>query len=129
MLYLRNESHIRYQSDVDMRQGTDRITAGLADVFLDADNSLSRTVAQNNVVITQPNRKATGDFAQYDAIAETVILKGNPARFSDSESGSTSGKTLSVDLKTKRAINNGSETKNGSGRIRSVYKVKNGRIN
>ncbi len=129
MLYQRESNKIRYESKVDIRQGTDRIVANAADVYLTSDNTLSKTVASGDVVITQPKRKATGDFAQYDAIAETVILKGDPAVFTDSESGSTTGKVVNVDLKSKKAVNSGSSAPNDSGRIRSVYNVKSSRLN
>jgi len=56
---------IRYTGNVDIRQGTERITAGVVDVFLDEKNELKEFVAQNSVVITQPNRKVRGDYARF----------------------------------------------------------------
>ena len=129
MLFQREVNKIRYEKKVDIRQGPDRIVANAADVYLTSDNDLSKTVASGNVVITQPKRRATGDFAQYDAIAETVLLKGDPATFTDSESGSTTGKVVNVDLKNKKAVNSGSSSPTDSGRIRSVYNVKGSRLN
>ncbi|MEZ5307014.1 MAG: LptA/OstA family protein [Pyrinomonadaceae bacterium] len=129
MRYERAESRLSYNEKVDIRQGSERILADSAEVLLDSNNSLTKTVATGNVVITQPGRKATADWAAYDAIAETIEMKGDPASFVDSNSGSTSGKVVKVDLKSKKAVNSGSSTKNGSGRIRSVYKVRDGRLN
>lgn len=128
MTYQGNLNLVRYENNVDIRQGTDRIVAGAADIFLDKNNELSKTVITNNVVITQPNRRATGDFAQYTAADESIILRGNPARVSDSESGSSQGREVMVNLRENRVIGKGSASKNSTGRIRTVYKIKNGKI-
>ena len=117
------------KNNVDIRQGTDRIVAGVANVFLDKNNELAKTVITNDVVITQPNRKATGDFAQYSVEDESIILRGNPARVSDAESGSSQGREVVVNLRENRVIGKGSDSNNGTGRTRTVYKIKNGKIN
>ena len=114
----------RYEGDVDIRQGTDRITAGVASVFLKSNNELSQTVAENNVVVTQPNRKATGDWAQYTADTEMVILRGNPARIEDAENGASQSAQISVNMRTKNVVSESKTTQTNSGRIRSVYKIK-----
>ena len=129
MLFERAANRLTYRQKVDIRQGSDRIVADSAEVFLNPDNTLSKTIAKGGVVITQPNRKATGDYASYDAVSEVVRLRGNPATFRDAESGSSNGRTLTVDLKKNTATNEGRKTKTSSGRIRSVYKVKGGRLN
>ncbi|MGI8545433.1 MAG: LPS export ABC transporter periplasmic protein LptC [Aridibacter sp.] len=129
MTYQGNLDLIRYENNVDIRQGTDRIVAGVANVFLDKNNEVTKTVITDDVVITQPNRKATGDFAQYTAADESIILRGNPARVSDSESGSSQGREVVVNLRENRVIGKGSDSKNSTGRTRTVYKIKNGKIN
>ncbi|NNF00439.1 MAG: hypothetical protein HKN25_15580, partial [Pyrinomonadaceae bacterium] len=129
MLFQQKKNLLRYESDVDIRQGTDRIEGGIANVFLDGDNNLKRTVIEKDVVITQPNRRASGSYAEYDAVSENVILRGNPARVRDEENGSSEAREVTVDLKTNRVVGKGKTTKNSTGRIRSVYKVKKGTIN
>lgn len=129
MTYQGNLNLLRYENNVDIRQGSDRIVAGLASIFMDKNKELSRTVLTNDVVITQPNRRATGDYAQYTAEDESVVLRGNPAKVSDSESGTSQSKEITVYLNENRVVSSGSETKAGSGRIRTVYKIKNGKIN
>ncbi len=129
MLYERRNNLIRYENNVDIRQGTDRIVAQIANVYLDNNNQLAKTVVENDVVITQPNRRATGTFAQYNAADESVILRGSPANVSDSENGSSSGQEVILYLKENRVVSNGSTTNNGTGRIRTVYKIKDGKIN
>ncbi len=125
LTYNRENRILRYETDVDIRQGTDRITAGAANVFMNERNDVSQTVAENNVVVTQPKRKASGDYAQYNAADEIVILRGNPARIEDAENGSSQGGEVTVYLRENRVVGEGKTKQAGSGRIRSVYKVKN----
>lgn len=129
MFYNRDSRQIRYDENVDIRQGTDRIVSGTAIVYLDDKNEVSKTVAESAVIITQPNRRATGDFAQYTASDEMVILRGNPARVEDAENGSSESSQLTVYMRENRVIGENKPKPAGSaGRTRSVYKVKNANV-
>ena len=124
-IYYSKETRVlRYETDVDIRQGTDRITAGVANILLGVNNEFSKGVIENNVVVTQPNRRATGDWAQYTADNETIVLRGNPARVEDSENGAMQGAQLTVSMREKRVVSEGKTTQTNTGRTRSVYKVK-----
>jgi LPS export ABC transporter protein LptC/lipopolysaccharide transport protein LptA len=125
MTYNRDSRLVRYETDVDIRQGTDRILAGSANIHLNEKNEMSRSEIQDNVTITQPNRKAVGDYAEYVAADEVVTLRGNPARVDDAENGSSSGGQMTVYLRSNKVVNDGRSKQNAGGRIRSVYKVKN----
>ena len=129
MFYQNKTNLIRYENNVDIRQGTDRIVAGVANVYLDRNSQLKQTIVERNVVITQPNRRASGNYAKYNASDESVVLRGNPARVNDKDNGSSSGKEMIVYLKENRVISNGKTNQNSSGRTRTVYKIKNGKIN
>ena len=122
--YFKDKNLLRYETDVDIRQGTDRIVAGVANVYLTDKNEVAQTVAERDVVVTSPNRKAVGDYAQYTAADESIVLRGNPARIDDSESGSTQGAQVTVFLKTNRVVNESKTNQTNTGRIRTVYKVK-----
>ncbi len=124
LLYTRDDRLLRYENDVDIRQGKDRITGGLAKIHLTDKNEVERTEVETNVVITQPNRRAVADFAQYTAADEVVILKGNPAQVEDAENGTSQGAQMTVYLRENRVIGEGKSRQNASGRTRSVYKVK-----
>jgi lipopolysaccharide transport protein LptA len=115
---------LRYEGNVDIRQGTDRITSGSANVFLNEKNEVAQTVAETNVVITQPNRRASGEYAQYTAADEIVILRGSPASVEDAAQGSSQGAQLTVYMRDNRVVGQGAAKPNSAGRIRSVYKVK-----
>ena len=124
MAYNRGNNSLRYEGDVDIRQGTDRITAGAANVLMNDKNEVAQTEAEQNVVVTQPNRRATGDYAQYVAENETVVLRGNPARIEDGENGSTQGAQVTVFLRENRVVGESKAGQTNTGRSRSVYKVK-----
>ncbi|HVF29877.1 MAG TPA: LPS export ABC transporter periplasmic protein LptC [Pyrinomonadaceae bacterium] len=124
MTYNRDSRVVRYENNVDIRQGTDRILGSVANVYLDERNELSRSDVEGNVVITQPNRRAAGDFAQYIAADESVALRGNPARVEDPENGTSSGAQMTLYLRNNRVVSEGKSRQNTPGRIRSVFKVK-----
>ena len=124
MTYQRDTRLLQYRTAVDIRQGTDRITAGSADVFLDEKNELARTVAEGDVVITQPGRRATASWAQYNAADEVAILKGKPATVSDAENGSSQNAEITFYMRDRRVVTQGRSEQTPAGRSRSVYKVK-----
>ncbi|KXJ99515.1 MAG: OstA-like protein [Acidobacteria bacterium OLB17] len=125
MTYTRDGRLLSYRGNVDIRQGADRITAGAADVFLSEKNEVTRTVAENSVVLTQPGRRAVGDHVEYSAATEIAILKGNPATVSDAENGSTQGSEITVYFRENRFIGNGRGRQNPNSRVKSVYKTTN----
>jgi LPS export ABC transporter protein LptC len=116
---------LHYDGDVDIRQATDRLTSGVADVYLYKDSSeVEKTIAQRNVVLTQPNRKGIGDWLQYTSADEVAVLKGNPARVEDLEKGSTEGGRLTVYMRDGRVIADDVRGPQSPGRVRSTHKVK-----
>ena len=122
--YTDGNKQLHYEDNVDIRQGTDRIVAGVADVFMDQNNEMKQTVAQNNVVLTQPERRATGSWVQYTTADDTAILRGNPATVADAENGTSQGSQITVLMRENRVVNQGSTKANTSGRTRTIYKVK-----
>lgn len=125
MSYDRGGRILRYQENVDIRQGADRLTGGIANVYLTAANEVSRTEIEQNVVIAQPHRRANADYAQYNTSDETVVLRGSPAHVYDDENGSSQANKITVYLRENRAVAEGPAKTGNGGRIRSVYKVKN----
>ena len=125
MRYSDPDRILHYEGNVDIRQGTDRITSGVADVYLSKDtNEVDRTVAERNVLMTQPNRKGTGDWMQYTAVDDVAILKGNPARVDDAEQGMVEGGRLTVNLREGRVIADDTRGPQSGGRVRSTHKIK-----
>lgn len=125
MTYSNVNRTLHYESNVDIRQGTDRLTSGVADVYLSKDSSeVEKTIAQRSVVLTQPNRKGTGEWLQYTSADEVAVLKGNPARVEDVEKGSTEGNRLTVYMRDGRVIADDVRGTESPGRVRSTHKVK-----
>jgi lipopolysaccharide transport protein LptA len=119
------ERLLRYAGAVDIRQGTERITGGVADVYLSRGAyEVERTVAQQNVVVTQPGRRGTGEWAQYTAADETVVLTGDPARVEDAERGASESRRMIVYLREQRVVSDGGESRQSAGRVRSTHKVR-----
>lgn len=123
--YQRDSRVLRYREDVDIRQGSDRLTSGSADVILNENNEVKTTVAERSVVITQPGRRATGNWLQYNAGDEVAIIRGDPATVNDARSGASQGSQITVYLREDRYVGEGRTKQNGSGRIRSTYKTTN----
>ncbi len=127
MFYSDTERRLHYRGDVDIKQGTERITSDASDVFLLKDQpEVERTVADRNVVVTQPGKRGTGERGEYVAADETVTLTGNPARVEDEEKGTSEGRRIVVFLRENRSVTDTAAVPGGrpTGRIRTVHKVK-----
>lgn len=127
MFYSDTERRLHYRGDVDIKQGTERITSEVSDVFLLKDQpEVERTVAERSVVVTQPGKRGTGERGEYVAADETVTLTGNPARVEDEEKGATEGRRIVVFLRENRSVTDTAATPGGrpTGRVRTVHKVK-----
>jgi lipopolysaccharide export system protein LptA len=125
MSYSDTDRVLHYEGNVDIKQSTDRITCAVADVYLlKESNEVEKTIAKREVVLTQPGRRGTGDWGQYTAADETVILKGNPARVEDTEQGTTEGGRLTVYLRDSRVVADDSRGSQSPGRVRSTHKIR-----
>ena len=125
MFYSDPDRTIHYEGNVDIKQGTDRLTGGVADVYLAKDsNEMEKTIAQRNVVLTQPNRKGTGDWVEYTAANEVAVLKGNPARVDDVEQGNTAGNRLTLSVRDGKVTADNARGPLAPGRVRSTHKIR-----
>ena len=127
MRYSDPDRIIHYETNVDIRQGTDRITSAVADIYLNKEtNELDKTIAERTVVLTQPGRKGTGDWMQYTAVDDVAVLKGNPAHVDDVEQGSVDGGRLTVNMREGRVVADDARGPQSGGRVHSTHKVKKG---
>jgi LPS export ABC transporter protein LptC/lipopolysaccharide transport protein LptA len=127
MFYSDTDRLLHYEGGVDIKQGTERINAEVADVYLQKDQGeVDRTVAQRSVVVTQPGKRGTGDWAQYTAADETVVLTGNPARVEDADQGTSEGRRMTVYLRENRVVSDAAPAVAGqpAGRVHTVHKIK-----
>ncbi len=125
MRYSDPDRLLHYETNVDIKQGTDRMTAATADVYLQKDvNELERVIAQRDVVVIQPGKRGTGDWCQYTAADEVAVLKGNPAHVEDAEQGTTDGNRLTMYRRENRVVVDDSRGSQSPGRVRSTHPVK-----
>ena len=116
---------LHYDGNVDIKQGTDRITSGVADIYLLKEtNEIEKSIAQRNVVLTQPGRRGSGESAIYTTADETVVLTGNPARVEDNNQGTSEGGRLTVYLRDSRVIADDAKGSQSTGRVRSTHRIK-----
>jgi LPS export ABC transporter protein LptC len=115
---------LHYETNVDIKQGTDRLTSAIADVYLQKDgNEVERTIAQKNVTIVQPGRRGTGDWCQYTTADEVAVLTGNPAHVEDAEQGTTDGNRLTMYRRENRVVADDTRGSQSPGRVRSTHKI------
>jgi LPS export ABC transporter protein LptC/lipopolysaccharide transport protein LptA len=125
MWYSDPDRLLHYDGNVDIKQGTDRITSAVADVYLQKEsNEVEKSVAQRDVVLTQPGRRGVGDWAEYTNADEAVVLKGNPARVEDTDRGTTEGGRLTVYLRDSRVIADDTKGSQSTGRVRSTHRIR-----
>jgi lipopolysaccharide export system protein LptA len=125
MFYSDPDRTIHYEGNVDIKQGTDRMTGGVADVYLAKEgNEMEKTIAQRGVVLTQPNRKGTGEWVEYTSASEIAVLKGNPARVEDVEQGNTEGNRLTLAMKEGKVTADDARGPQSPGRVRSTHKIR-----
>jgi lipopolysaccharide export system protein LptA len=125
MFYSDTDRLLRYEGDVDIKQGTERITSEVADVYLmKGVGEVERMVAQRNVVVAQPGKRGTGNWAQYNAADETVMLTGEPARVEDAQQGNSESRRLTVYLRENRVVSDNPGGASSTGRVRSSHKIK-----
>lgn len=125
MTYSDAERLLHYAGDVDIRQGNDRITSEVSDVYLLKDTyEVERTISQRSVIVTQPGRRGTGDRGEYAAADEVIVLTGNPARVEDAEKGSSESKRLTVYLRENRVVSDAGPSTQSTGRVKTTHKIK-----
>jgi LPS export ABC transporter protein LptC len=116
---------VKYNGNVDIKQGTERLTSDEAEVYLLKDvYEVERMIAQRHVVLTQPGRNGVGEWAQYTAADETVVLKGEPARVQDAEQGTSESRRLTVYLRDSKVVADDAGGPQATGRVRSTHRIR-----
>src|SRR5436305_1822553 len=124
MRYSDPERLLHYENNVDIKQGTDRMTSGVADGYLQKDvNEVERTISQRSVTIIQPGRRGTGDWCQYTTTDEVAVLTGNPAHVEDAEQGTTDGNRLTMYSRENRVVVDDARGSQSPGRVHSTHKI------
>lgn len=112
-----------YQNKVDIRQGQERLQAEKVTIGLGPDGQVRSFSAEGSVALSQPGRKATGNEVEYSLSDRKVILKGSPARVSESGRGAAEGGTLTYFLDDRKVVGEGKTETDSKGKVRSVYQL------
>jgi lipopolysaccharide export system protein LptA len=120
LTYVDNDRKAHFEGGV-MTKGADvTVTANLMDAFLQArghanqsiaaPGKLERIVARERVVITQPNRRATGEQLVYTVAEDKFVLTGGPPCIFDAERGKITGVSLTLFRHDDRVLVEGNDT-------------------
>jgi lipopolysaccharide export system protein LptA len=108
LTYTDIERKAHFEEAVQAKGSDMTITAKVMDVFLQPQNQASpnqtltgtgkidHIVAQNQVVIVQPGRRATGDQLVYTTSDDKFVLTGGPPSIFDAERGKITGVSLTL---------------------------------
>jgi lipopolysaccharide export system protein LptA len=132
--YRDSERKAHYEGGVTVRSADLTITASQMDVFLVAAGSagtgegarrpnvnaetgeapgasqesaaakLDKIVASGSVIVTEPNRRATGDQLTYTASDDKFVLTGGPPSIFDAEHGKITGVSLTLFRRDDRVV-------------------------
>jgi lipopolysaccharide export system protein LptA len=112
LTYNDSDRRARFEGGVLLRGADGTISAGHVDVYLHARSApaaegpsqLDRVVAQNDVVIQQGARRATGRQLTYYAEGQKFVLTGGPPVIVDPQQGSTTGDSLTFYSRDDRVV-------------------------
>jgi len=126
LTYRDSERKAHYEGGVTVRSTDLTITASQMDVFLvptggtpaapqsktaapqsNAPAKLEKIVASGSVLITEPNRRATGDQLTYTASDDKFVLTGGPPSIFDAEHGKITGVSLTLFRHDDRVVVDG----------------------
>jgi lipopolysaccharide export system protein LptA len=120
LTYTDSERKVHLEGGVVAKGADVTITSKQADVFLlprsSGDSSkggssqLDRIVAEGDVVIQQPNRRATGQKLVYAAHDDMFVLTGGPPSIFDAEHGKITGDSLTFYRRDDRVLVEGMGT-------------------
>ncbi|HXY49878.1 MAG TPA: LptA/OstA family protein [Terriglobales bacterium] len=122
LTYTDDEHRAHFEGDVLARGADVNMTAKMIDAFLLPRNQLSRKqalsgpgqldhiVAEGDVVVQSPTRRATGEKLVYTASADKFVLTGGPPSIFDAEHGKITGVSLTFYNRDDRVLVEGRET-------------------
>ena len=122
MTYADKDRKIHLEANVVTKSADVTVTSGQMDIFLHSQTQnvsvssiagagkVERIVAQNNVVITQPTRRAVGEQLVYTAAEDKFVLTGGPPSIFDAERGKITGVSLTFFRHDDRVLIEGNDT-------------------
>jgi lipopolysaccharide export system protein LptA len=120
--YKDDERRVHFEGGVVAKSTDLTITSAQVDAFLDprgpvlaaqsprSTGKLDKIVASGQVVVTQPNRQATGDRLVYTTEDDKFVLTGGPPSIFDAEHGKITGVSLTLFGHDDRVVVEGSNS-------------------
>lgn len=122
LTYTDDQHRAHFEGGVVARGADATVTAALADAFLvprgagssekaaGTQGQLDRIVAEGNVVVQEPTRRATGNRLVYTASEDKFVMTGGPPSIFDAEHGKITGDSLTFYKRDDRVLVEGRET-------------------
>jgi lipopolysaccharide export system protein LptA len=122
LTYTDLERKAQVTGSVQAKGGDLSITAKEMDVFMEPRDQpksnqsfagpgrINHIVARNQVVITQPNRRAIGEHLVYTTAEDKFVLTGGPPSIFDAEHGQITGVSLTLFRRDDRVLIEGNNT-------------------
>jgi lipopolysaccharide export system protein LptA len=115
LVYRDPERKAQYEGGVAVNSSDLTVTANQMDVFLAAAGGsssqqavgpakLEKIVANGSVVLTEPNRRGTGNQLVYTASDDKFVLTGGPPSIFDAERGKITGVSLTLYRQNDRVV-------------------------
>ncbi len=116
LTYADSERRVHYEGGVSAKGAEFTASANVADAYLMAHSQtssnqsfagpgqLERMVAQGDVVVQQPNRRANGQQLVYTAADDKFVLTGGPPSIFDAEQGKITGVSLTFFRRDDRVL-------------------------
>jgi lipopolysaccharide export system protein LptA len=103
-----------YRGNVRLQTENTTLEANRLDAYFSnlpsgKDVELQRAVADGDVKVTQPGRRATGNHAEYFAAEGKIAMSGGPPTLYDAEKGSTTGQRLTFYIRDDRLLVDGGD--------------------
>jgi lipopolysaccharide export system protein LptA len=122
LTYTDDQHRAHFEGGVVARGADATVTAAVLDAYivprdrapankpLNSQGQLDRIIAQGNVVVQEPTRRATGDRLVYTAGEDKFVLTGGPPSIFDAEHGKITGDSLTFYKRDDRVLVEGKET-------------------
>ncbi len=101
-----------YRGNVRLQTENTTLEADRLDAYFHESGQATefeRAIAEGNVKITQPGRRATGRNAEYYSTDGKIVLTGGPPTLYDAEKGFTSGQSLTFYSRDDRLLVSGGD--------------------
>ncbi|HEY3131664.1 MAG TPA: LptA/OstA family protein [Acidobacteriota bacterium] len=103
LAYDRDSRVAKYSGGVRMVTDDGTVSSKTLDLYFDKNNQIQKAIAQQSVVIQQPNRTGTGNEAEYEFAENRITLTGNQAQIVDAR-GKTRGRRLTFFIGDDRIL-------------------------